>query len=64
MDRKRVARGATIKTAGHHEVEINLYRDINAIITVLVGIDEEAPEAGTTETSEPKAEERPEDVAE
>ena len=64
VDRKRVARGATIKTAGRHEVEINLYRDINAIITVLVGIDEEAPEAGTTETSEPKAEEGPEDVTE
>ena len=30
VDRKRVARGATIKTAGRHEVEINLYRDINA----------------------------------
>lgn len=64
VDRKRVARGATIKTAGRHEVEINLYRDINAIITVLVGIDEEASEAGTTETSEPKAEEGPEDVTE
>ncbi|MFU9936890.1 50S ribosomal protein L9 [Fannyhessea vaginae] len=37
IDRKRIARGATIKVAGSHKVEINLYRDINAEIFVVVG---------------------------
>lgn len=39
VDRKRISRGATIKTAGTHEVEINLYRDINARMSVVVGAD-------------------------
>ncbi|MCC6102319.1 MAG: 50S ribosomal protein L9 [Olegusella sp.] len=37
IDRKRIARGATIKTAGRHNVEVNLYRDITAKIIVQVG---------------------------
>lgn len=37
IDRKRISRGATIKTAGTHGVEINLYRDINARVSVTVG---------------------------
>jgi large subunit ribosomal protein L9 len=42
VDRKRIGRGATIKTVGKHPVEVNLYRDINAVVTVLVGVSEEA----------------------
>ena len=49
VDRKRIGRGATIKTVGKHPVEVNLYRDINAIVTVLVGVSEEEPEAEESE---------------
>ena len=45
VDRKRIARFQSIKNAGRHEVEVNLYRDINATVTVLVGVDDEEPEA-------------------
>ena len=54
VDRKRIGRSQAIKMAGRHEIEINLYRDINAVVVVLVGMDEE-PEA---------AEEVAEEVAE
>ena len=54
VDRKRIGRSQAIKMAGRHEIEINLYRDINAVVVVLVGVDEE-PEA---------AEEVAEEVAE
>ena len=45
IDRKRIARSHTIKNAGRHEVEVDLYREINATVAVLVGVteDEEAP---------------------
>ena len=57
VDRKRIARGATIKTAGRHEVEVNLYRDINAKVAVQVGPEVvEEPEAEETEqAAEPEA---------
>ena len=45
VDRKRIARSQAIKNAGRHEVEIDLYRDINATVAVLVGVDEEEPAA-------------------
>lgn len=41
VDRKRIARSQTIKMAGRHEVEIDLYREINATVVVLVGVTEE-----------------------
>lgn len=44
VDRKRIARSQAIKMAGRHEVEVNLYREINATVVVLVGVDEEEPE--------------------
>ena len=54
VDRKRIARSQAIKSAGRHEVEIDLYRDINATVAVLVGVDEEElaaePEAEVEET--------------
>lgn len=50
VDRKRIARSQTIKMAGRHEVEVNLYREINATVAVLVGVDEEPePEAEVVE---------------
>lgn len=60
VDRKRIVRGATIKTAGRHAVEINLYREINAKIVVLVGDEPvaEEPEAPEAEA----ADEAPESV--
>ncbi len=51
VDRKRIARSQSIKRAGRHEVEVDLYRDVNAIVTVLVGVDEE-PEAEAEEPAE------------
>ena len=38
VDRKRIGR-VNIKQVGTHEVEINLYRDINAKVLVLVGVE-------------------------
>ena len=55
VDRKRIGR-VNIKQVGTHEVEVNLYRDINAKVNVLVGVDAAAPEA----EAEPVAEEAPE----
>ncbi len=52
VDRKRIARSNAIKRAGRHEVEIDLYRDINATVTVLVGVDEEEPEEEVVEETE------------
>ena len=41
-----------------HNIEVNFYRDINAVVSVLVGSDEqEAEEAETAEVSEETAEE-------
>ncbi len=37
VDRRRVERSATIKTAGVHEVSVNLYREIAATVYVVVG---------------------------
>ena len=58
VDRKRIARSQAIKNAGRHEVEIDLYRDINATVAVLVGVDEEEPAAeAEAEVVEAEAEE-------
>lgn len=50
IDRKRVELGKPIKVAGTHEVTISLYREIKAVVTVLVGVEaeEEAPEVEET----------------
>ena len=47
IDRKRIELGKAIKAAGAHSVEISLYREIRATVTVLVGVDaeDEAAEA-------------------
>lgn len=58
IDRKRITRGATIKTVGNHNVEINLYRDINATVTVVVGTPEQqaAARGDVLPEAEPEAE--------
>lgn len=70
IDRKRIERTAAIKTAGEHEVTVNLYREINAQLGLLVGDGtqapaEEAPEAEVVEAEvEVEAEEAPAEDAE
>jgi large subunit ribosomal protein L9 len=57
VDRKRIERVAAIKTAGRHEVGVNLYRDITANVTVLVGDEPKAEEEpAEAEATEPEAE--------
>ena len=64
VDRKRIVRGATIKTAGRHAVEINLYRDINAKVVVIVGDEPVAEEPAAEEAAEPEATEAADEAAE
>lgn len=64
VDRKRIVRGATIKTAGRHAVEINLYRDINAKVIVLVGDEPVAEEPAAEEAAEPEVTEAADEAAE
>ena len=52
-------RGGTIKTAGTHQVEINFYREIGAVVTLLVAdpdAEEEVVEAEETAEVEETAE--------
>ena len=68
VDRKRVGRGNAIKTVGAHSVEVNFYRDITAVVTVLVGVTEAeaaaeaAEEEAEVEETEAAAEETIEDA--
>ena len=39
VDRKRVGKGQALKTAGVHQVEVNIYREIGATVNVQVGKD-------------------------
>lgn len=64
VDRKRIERAAAIKTAGRHSVLVNLYRDINATVTVLVGVDEETEEEPEADAEDAEAEETTEEAAE
>ena len=58
IDRRRIARSHTIKNAGRHEVEVDLYRDVNATVAVLVGVtEEELAAAEAAEAEEVVAEE-------
>ena len=61
IDRKRVGKGQAIKTAGIHQVDVNIYREIGATVSVQVGKSvepepepevEEAPEAAEAEVVE------------
>ena len=53
VDRKRVGKGQTIKTAGLHKVDINIYREIGATVTVQVGKNVETEDEAV---AEPEAE--------
>ena len=67
IDRKRVELGKPIKVSGAHAVEISLYRDIKATVTVLVGVtvEELAAEAEAETEEAAEATEAPaEDAAE
>ena len=64
VDRKRIVRGATIKTAGRHAVEINLYREINAKIVVLVGDEPVVEEPKAEEAAEPEVAEAADEATE
>ena len=59
IDRKRIAREGSIKRAGVHEIEIGLYRDINAKVTVSV-----VPEGGAPLPEEAVEEVVVEEIAE
>lgn len=41
VDRKRVGKGQALKTAGVHQVDVNIYREIGATVSVQVGKDVE-----------------------
>lgn len=69
IDRRRIEIKTAIKTAGEHTVQVSLYRDIKADLTVLVGdettfnapaeeevAEETAEEAAAEETAEQNAE--------
>ena len=57
IDRKRIVRSSSIKTAGRHDVVVDLYREVEAVVTVQVGPDETAEVAEEPKTDE--AEEAP-----
>lgn len=62
VDRKRIGRGGTIKTAGTHVVDVNLYREITAKVSVFVGDleaakAEEASEEAADQADQAEAEE-------
>jgi large subunit ribosomal protein L9 len=56
IDRKRIERTTAIKMAGIHNVTVGLYRDINATLSVSVGVAAEEP-AEAAEVVEEAAEE-------
>lgn len=73
IDRRRIEIKTAIKTAGEHTVQVSLYRDIKADLTVLVGdettfnapaeeevAEETAEEAAAEETAEETAEQNAE----
>ena len=51
VDRKRVGKGQAIKTAGVHPVEVNIYREIGATVSVQVGKGAETAEEPKTEAA-------------
>jgi large subunit ribosomal protein L9 len=57
VDRKRVGKGQALKTAGVHQVDVNIYREIGATVNVQVGKD-------LVSEAEPEPEPEPEAAAE
>lgn len=64
VDRKRVELGKPIKVAGSYQVEISLYRDIKAEVTVLVGVEALEEEAAPEEVVDVEVEASAEETAE
>lgn len=64
VDRRRVERNASIKTAGIHQVTVNLYREISALVTVSVGDGSEEPAEEPQAEAEVEAEEAPAELVE
>ena len=57
IDRRRIEVGKPIKTAGEHEVEISIYRDIKASVKLVVGANAEKKVAETKDSNEKGSEE-------
>ena len=64
IDRKRVGKGQALKTAGVHQVEVNIYREIGATVSVQVGKDYGPEVVEEPVVEEPVAEETAEAEAE
>jgi large subunit ribosomal protein L9 len=64
IDRKRVGKGQALKTAGVHQVEVNIYREIGATVSVQVGKDYGPEVVEEPVAEEPVAEETAEAEAE
>lgn len=64
INRKRIELGKPIKVAGAHEVEISIYREINASVVVLVGAEAVEPKAEEAEVAEESVEAETEASAE
>ncbi len=62
IDRRRIDIKSAIKTAGDHEVVVSIYRDIKAVVSILVG--DAAMFAAMAAEEEAAAEEAVEEVAE
>jgi len=63
IDKRRIDLTKPIKVAGEHQVQVSLYREIKAMMTILVGA-EEAVEAPAEEAAEEVAEAAEEVAAE
>ena len=65
VDHKRIGRGNAIKTSGKHAVEVNFYREISAVVNVLVGVvEEEAAEEAEESVEDAEVEAVSEETAE
>ena len=56
FDRRRVELNNPIKVAGAHQVTLSIYRDVNAVVTVLVGVNEAEEEVEAEEAETEAAE--------
>ena len=56
FDRRRVELNNPIKVAGAHQVTLSIYRDVNAVVTVLVGVNETEEEVEAEEAETEAAE--------
>lgn len=57
VDRKRIGKSGSIKRAGRHLVDVNIYREIDATLYVSVGESPEAQAAEGAEVAEDEADE-------